>query len=135
MKRTVPALLLLPALVMPCGPQSGRGEGPGEELFRTIASLDRVVFDAVNRCDLPTLATFIADDLEFYHDNGGLVHRSRENFLASDVSAFIEHTREAVELAQDQVVVITPTTIEITDFDGNSATGKDFHIDWDSTAA
>ena len=27
-----------------------------------------------------------------------------ENFLASDVSAFIEHTREAVELGQDQVV-------------------------------
>jgi glucosamine--fructose-6-phosphate aminotransferase (isomerizing) len=58
-----------------------------------------------------------------------------ENFLASDVSAFIEHTREAVELGQDQVVVITPDNIEITDFDGNAAVGKDFHVDWDSTAA
>jgi glucosamine--fructose-6-phosphate aminotransferase (isomerizing) len=58
-----------------------------------------------------------------------------ENFLASDVSAFIEHTREAVELGQDQVVVITPDAIEITDFDGNTAAGKDFHVDWDSTAA
>jgi glucosamine--fructose-6-phosphate aminotransferase (isomerizing) len=58
-----------------------------------------------------------------------------ENFLASDVSAFIEHTREAVELGQDQVVVITPEAIEITDFDGNVAVGKDFHIDWDATAA
>ena len=27
-----------------------------------------------------------------------------ENFLASDVAAFIEHTREAIELGQDQVV-------------------------------
>jgi glutamine---fructose-6-phosphate transaminase (isomerizing) len=58
-----------------------------------------------------------------------------ENFLASDVSAFIEHTREAVELGQDQVVLITPTSIEITDFDGASAAGKDFHIDWDASAA
>jgi glutamine---fructose-6-phosphate transaminase (isomerizing) len=58
-----------------------------------------------------------------------------ENYLASDVSAFIEHTRDAVELGQDQVVLITPEGIEITDFDGQSATGKDFHIDWDASAA
>jgi glucosamine--fructose-6-phosphate aminotransferase (isomerizing) len=58
-----------------------------------------------------------------------------ENFLASDVSAFIEHTRDAVELGQDQVVAITADGIEITDFDGNTAVGKDFHIDWDARAA
>ncbi|MEH1123367.1 glutamine--fructose-6-phosphate transaminase (isomerizing) [Micromonospora sp. CPCC 206061] len=58
-----------------------------------------------------------------------------ENFLASDVSAFIEHTREAVELGQDQVVLITADGIEITDFDGEPATGRDFHIDWDASAA
>ncbi|HEY0531956.1 MAG TPA: glutamine--fructose-6-phosphate transaminase (isomerizing), partial [Actinoplanes sp.] len=58
-----------------------------------------------------------------------------ENFLASDVSAFIEHTREAIELGQDQVVLITPAGIEITDFAGRPSTGKDFHIDWDASAA
>jgi glucosamine--fructose-6-phosphate aminotransferase (isomerizing) len=58
-----------------------------------------------------------------------------ENYLASDVSAFIEHTREAVELGQDQVVLITPEGIQITDFSGQTAIGKDFHIDWDSSAA
>ncbi|GAB2924527.1 glutamine--fructose-6-phosphate transaminase (isomerizing) [Micromonospora polyrhachis] len=58
-----------------------------------------------------------------------------ENYLASDVSAFIEHTREAVELGQDQVVLITGDTIEISDFAGQPATGKDFHIDWDASAA
>ena len=58
-----------------------------------------------------------------------------ENFLASDVSAFIEHTRNAVELGQDQVVTITAEGIDITDFDGNAAAGKDFHIDWDTRAA
>jgi glucosamine--fructose-6-phosphate aminotransferase (isomerizing) len=58
-----------------------------------------------------------------------------ENFLASDVSAFIEHTREAIELGQDQVVLITPDGIEITDFFGETAAGKEFHIDWDASAA
>ncbi|MBV1849753.1 glutamine--fructose-6-phosphate transaminase (isomerizing) [Catellatospora tritici] len=58
-----------------------------------------------------------------------------ENFLASDVSAFIEHTREAVELGQDQVVLITADAIEITDFDGNPAQGRDYHVDWDARAA
>jgi glutamine---fructose-6-phosphate transaminase (isomerizing) len=58
-----------------------------------------------------------------------------ENFLASDVSAFIEHTREAIELGQDQVVLITPAGIEITDFLGTPADGKEFHVDWDSAAA
>jgi glucosamine--fructose-6-phosphate aminotransferase (isomerizing) len=58
-----------------------------------------------------------------------------ENFLASDVSAFIEHTREAVELGQDQVVLITPAGIEITDFGGAPAVGKEFHVDWDASAA
>ncbi|HEY0001358.1 MAG TPA: glutamine--fructose-6-phosphate transaminase (isomerizing) [Actinoplanes sp.] len=58
-----------------------------------------------------------------------------EAFLASDVSAFIEHTREAIELGQDQVVLITPAGIEITGFDGQPQEGKEYHIDWDSSAA
>ncbi|GAA2363955.1 glutamine--fructose-6-phosphate transaminase (isomerizing) [Dactylosporangium salmoneum] len=58
-----------------------------------------------------------------------------ENYLASDVSAFIEHTREAVELGQDQVVLISGDAIVISDFEGNAAEGKTFHIDWDASAA
>ena len=58
-----------------------------------------------------------------------------ENYLASDVAAFIEHTRDAIELGQDQVVAITPESVTITDFAGNPAAGKDFHIDWDASAA
>ncbi|HEY3010720.1 MAG TPA: glutamine--fructose-6-phosphate transaminase (isomerizing) [Micromonosporaceae bacterium] len=59
----------------------------------------------------------------------------RENYLASDVSAFIEHTRDAIELGQDQVVLIGPDRIEITDFAGEETAGQDYHIDWDSSAA
>ena len=58
-----------------------------------------------------------------------------ENYLASDVSAFIEHTRDAVELGQDQVVLITADSIEVTDFAGQPAEARDYHIDWDASAA
>ncbi len=58
-----------------------------------------------------------------------------ENWLASDVTAFIEHTRSAVELGQNQIVEITPDSLQITTFDGSPATGRDFHVDWDSAAA
>ncbi len=60
-----------------------------------------------------------------------------EMFLGSDVAAFIEFTREAVELGQDQAVVITADGYRITDFDGNDdmAGARPFHIDWDLSAA
>ena len=58
-----------------------------------------------------------------------------ENFVASDVSAFIEHTREAVELGQDQVVTITATTFEVQDFAGQPAAVHPYHVDWDLSAA
>jgi glucosamine--fructose-6-phosphate aminotransferase (isomerizing) len=58
-----------------------------------------------------------------------------ENFLASDVAAFIEHTREAIELGQDQVVEITRTGVTVTDFDGTEATVRPYHVDWDLSAA
>ena len=60
-----------------------------------------------------------------------------EMFIGSDVAAFIEHTREAVELGQDQAVVITADGYSITDFDGADASdrARPFHIDWDLSAA
>ncbi|CBL56158.1 glutamine--fructose-6-phosphate transaminase (isomerizing) [Propionibacterium freudenreichii] len=58
-----------------------------------------------------------------------------ENFVASDVAAFIDHTREAIELGQDQVVTITANDITVTDFDGGPAETRAYHVDWDTTAA
>lgn len=58
-----------------------------------------------------------------------------ENFLASDVSAFVEHTRRAVALGQDQVVTITPEGISVIDFDGNAVQPDEFTVDWDASAA
>ncbi|NNG40008.1 glutamine--fructose-6-phosphate transaminase (isomerizing) [Flexivirga sp. ID2601S] len=58
-----------------------------------------------------------------------------ENFLGSDVAAFIGYTREAMELEQDQIVTITPDAVEVIGFDGEPAQGKTFHVDWDAAAA
>jgi len=58
-----------------------------------------------------------------------------ENFVASDVTAFIDHTREAIELGQDQVVVMTADEIVVTDFDGEPAPTREYHVDWDAAAA
>ncbi|MBU3685060.1 MAG: glutamine--fructose-6-phosphate transaminase (isomerizing) [Mycobacterium sp.] len=60
-----------------------------------------------------------------------------EMFVGSDVAAFIEYTRDAVELGQDQAVVITADGYQITDFEGNDQAdrARPFHIDWDLSAA
>jgi glucosamine--fructose-6-phosphate aminotransferase (isomerizing) len=60
-----------------------------------------------------------------------------EMFVGSDVAAFIGHTRNAVELGQDQAVVITADGYRINDFHGNDLTerARTFHIDWDLAAA
>ncbi len=58
-----------------------------------------------------------------------------EMFLASDVAAFIAHTRDAVELGQDQVVELHADGYVVTDFAGGPAAGRHFHVDWDIAAA
>ncbi|WP_106539097.1 glutamine--fructose-6-phosphate transaminase (isomerizing) [Haloactinopolyspora alba] len=58
-----------------------------------------------------------------------------ENFLASDVSAFIAHTRDALEVGEEQIVAITPDEVTVTDFAGGAVEGRRFHVDWDASAA
>ncbi|WP_405553493.1 glutamine--fructose-6-phosphate transaminase (isomerizing) [Streptomyces sp. NBC_01171] len=58
-----------------------------------------------------------------------------ETFLASDVAAFIAHTREAVELGQDQVVELRRDGVTVTGFDGSPAEVHAYHVDWDASAA
>ena len=58
-----------------------------------------------------------------------------ENFLGSDVAAFIGYTKHAVELDQDQIVTITPTSHSVMNFDGTPAEGKPYEVTWDAAAA
>lgn len=58
-----------------------------------------------------------------------------ENFLGSDVAAFIAHTREAMELGQDQIVTLTPEKVTVIDFEGDAVEPRRFTVDWDAAAA
>ncbi|MGB3685059.1 MAG: glutamine--fructose-6-phosphate transaminase (isomerizing) [Ornithinimicrobium sp.] len=58
-----------------------------------------------------------------------------ENFLGSDVAAFIGQTRHALELGQDQIVTITAETYAVIDFDGTPSDGKAYEVTWDAAAA
>lgn len=58
-----------------------------------------------------------------------------ENFLGSDVAAFIGHTRHALELGQDQIVTITPQSYSVINFDGTPSDGKAYEVTWDAAAA
>ncbi|MCH8628100.1 glutamine--fructose-6-phosphate transaminase (isomerizing) [Arsenicicoccus piscis] len=58
-----------------------------------------------------------------------------ENFLGSDVAAFIGYTKDAMEVDQDQVVTITKDSVDVVGFDGTPAQGKRFEVTWDAAQA
>ena len=85
--------------------------------------------------------------LAMHKDHPGLVVGARrnsplviglgegENFLGSDVAAFVEHTRKALAIGQDQIVSITPSEVTVTDFAGNPVEAEPFDVSWDAAAA
>ncbi|WP_434810604.1 glutamine--fructose-6-phosphate transaminase (isomerizing) [Microbacterium sp. bgisy189] len=85
--------------------------------------------------------------LAMHRDEPGLVVGARrnsplviglgegENFLGSDVAAFVEHTRNALAIGQDEIVAITPAGVEVTDFSGASVEVEPFEVVWDAAAA
>jgi glucosamine--fructose-6-phosphate aminotransferase (isomerizing) len=58
-----------------------------------------------------------------------------ENFLGSDVAAFVEYTRRAVAVEEDNIAVITADSVKVTDFEGNPVGFDEFEIEWDPEAA
>jgi glucosamine--fructose-6-phosphate aminotransferase (isomerizing) len=58
-----------------------------------------------------------------------------ENFLGSDVAAFVEFTRRAAAVGQNQIVSITPDAVTVTTFDGEPVVPDEFDIEWDASAS
>ncbi|WP_207454210.1 glutamine--fructose-6-phosphate transaminase (isomerizing) [Desertivibrio insolitus] len=58
-----------------------------------------------------------------------------ENFLGSDVAAFVAYTRRAVAIGQDEIVTIRPDSVLVTDFAGNEVTTDEFEVSWNADAA
>ncbi|CAI9393793.1 glutamine--fructose-6-phosphate transaminase (isomerizing) [Microbacterium sp. T2.11-28] len=104
--------------------------------------------------DLVTAFRAVASRLEgaftllaMHRDEPGLVVGARrnsplviglgegENFLGSDVAAFVEHTRSALAIGQDEIVAITPAGVTVTDFHGEPVEVEPFEVVWDAAAA
>lgn len=58
-----------------------------------------------------------------------------ENFLGSDVAAFVKYTRRAAAVAEDNIAIITADTVKVTDFDGNPVEITEYEVAWDAAAA
>lgn len=58
-----------------------------------------------------------------------------ENFLGSDVAAFVAFTKRAVAVNEDSIVVITPDEVRITDFVGETVEYEEYEVAWDPGAA
>jgi glutamine---fructose-6-phosphate transaminase (isomerizing) len=58
-----------------------------------------------------------------------------ENFLGSDVAAFVEHTKRAISVGQDEIVILRSNSVEVRTFDGAAVTPVEFTVDWDASAA
>jgi glucosamine--fructose-6-phosphate aminotransferase (isomerizing) len=85
--------------------------------------------------------------LVMHEDEPGLVLAARrnaplviglgdgENFLGSDVAAFVEHTKRAIAVGQDEIVILKAGSVEIENFDGEKVLHEEFTVDWDASAA
>ena len=58
-----------------------------------------------------------------------------ENFLGSDVAAFVEHTKRAIAVGQDEIVILKADSVAIESFSGEPVMHEEFTIDWDASAA
>lgn len=58
-----------------------------------------------------------------------------ENFLASDIPAMLEHTRQAMTLEDGEMVVVCPDHVAIHTLDGQPVTRRPFTVTWDIAAA
>jgi glucosamine--fructose-6-phosphate aminotransferase (isomerizing) len=58
-----------------------------------------------------------------------------ENFLGSDVAAFVAYTHKALAIGQDQIVTLTPDSVTVTTFSGETVEPTAFDVDWDASAA
>ena len=66
-------------------------------LYDTIVRLDSLLFHSYNVCDLPTYTSLFSEDLEFYHDQGGLMTNKQESIEAYKRNVCGKVTRELLK--------------------------------------
>ena len=68
-----------------------------QELYETIVSLDKKLFDAYNSCDMDTQTALYSEDLEFFHDRGGLSTSKEKLLIALKNNICEKVTRTLIE--------------------------------------
>ena len=72
-------------------------ETQDSELYNTIIELDKTYFKAYNECDMKTQSEFYDDDIEFYHDKGGLATDKTELLKSIERNICGKVTRTLIE--------------------------------------
>ncbi|NMH26704.1 nuclear transport factor 2 family protein [Flavobacterium silvaticum] len=101
MKRYFP-ILVFPILMCFIACRSGQNQIPKYEpvdkkVFDEIAAMDKTFFDAYNNCDLEKQASIYADNIEFFHDKGGLMQSKSELIEATKKNICGKVSRQLIE--------------------------------------
>ncbi|MCC8907785.1 MULTISPECIES: glutamine--fructose-6-phosphate transaminase (isomerizing) [unclassified Curtobacterium] len=109
--------------------------------FRTTGDLTAAMQQAVQRLE----GAFTL--LVVHADQPGVVVGARrnsplvvglgdgENFMGSDVAAFVAYTQRALAIGQDEIATIRPDGVDVIHFDGTPASPSEFEVNWDASAA
>ncbi|PZE28102.1 MULTISPECIES: glutamine--fructose-6-phosphate transaminase (isomerizing) [unclassified Curtobacterium] len=101
-----------------------------EAMRRTVARLDGAFTLLVVHADEPDVVVGARRNSPLVVGLG-----DGENFLGSDVAAFVSHTKRALAIGQDEIVTIRPDAVTVIGFDGTPATASEFEVSWDASAA
>ena len=68
-----------------------------QKVYDEILAMDKVFFDAYNSCDLEKQAEIYADNIEFFHDKGGLMTSKNDLLKATKDNICGKVTRELID--------------------------------------
>ena len=83
-------------------------DAENKALYNTIMELDKTYFTAYNDCDMKTQSEFYDEDIEFYHDMGGLATDKAELLKSIEKNICGKVTRT--------LKVLVPYKLECTNF-------------------
>ncbi len=101
-------------LLAAVGAQTAKAQSQDKEIDRLIREKDSLFWQAYNNCDVPGMGRYFTDDVEFYHDKGGITNgkaallaNSKKNLCSN---AGYKLRREAI-----------PATVKVFPMAGNGA--------------
>lgn len=110
-------LIILTGLSVKAQDNSIRKYIPSDpELYRQIEQMDQTFFDAYNQCNMKKQEAIYADDIEFFHDKGGLMTSKKELLDATKKNICGKVTR-----------ILIPGSIEVYPINNYGAVEMGFH--------